>query len=87
MTSKTSSSTDAEPERIGIGKPDCPFCEGLGYVVPDVPPEHPGFGRAVPCSCRAAEQEQERLNSVLRISQIGALAHCTFRVSFRKAMV
>ncbi len=73
MNTKTSSSADAEPEPIGIGKPDCPYCEGLGYVVLDVPPEHPSFGRAVPCTCRAADREMARLNSVLKLSQIGAL--------------
>lgn len=67
------SSTDG-----GIGKPDCPHCEGLGYVVPAVGPDHPGFGRAIPCVCRADEQQKARLDSLLRLSQIGALAHCTF---------
>ena len=62
----------------GIGKPDCPFCEGLGYVVPAVGPDDPGFGRAVACSCRAAEREMARQDSLLRMSQIGALEHCTF---------
>ena len=36
----------------------------------------------MPCVCRAAEQEAARLNSLLRLSQIGALEHCTFE-SFR----
>lgn len=71
-----SSSTDND--RIGLGRPDCPFCEGLGYVVPDVGPEDPGFGKAVPCTCRATDQEMTRLNSLLQMSQIGALQHCTF---------
>ena len=62
----------------GIGKPDCPFCEGLGYVVPAVGPDAPGCGRAVACSCRAAEREMARQDSLLRMSQIGALEHCTF---------
>ena len=62
----------------GIGKPDCPHCEGLGYVVPDVGPDDPGFGRAVACVCRAVEQEMARVDSLLRLSQIGALAECTF---------
>jgi len=62
----------------GIGKPDCPFCGGLGYVVPAVGPDEPGFGRAVVCTCRAAEQEAARQNSLFRLSQIGALEHCTF---------
>jgi DNA replication protein DnaC len=62
----------------GIGKPDCPHCGGLGYVVAAVGPDDPGFGRAVVCVCRADEQEKARLDSLMRLSQIGALAHCTF---------
>lgn len=63
---------------MGLGDPDCPHCGGLGYVVPEVGPDHPGFGKAAPCSCRAAEREQARLDALFRISQIGPLAHCTF---------
>lgn len=71
-------SSTTDKDRIGLGKPDCPFCEGLGYIVPDVGPEDPGFGKAIPCTCRTGEQEMARLNSLLRMSQIGALQHCTF---------
>jgi DNA replication protein DnaC len=46
--------------------------------VRNVGQDEPGFGRAVPCVCRAAEQEMSRLDSLLRLSQIGALADCTF---------
>lgn len=61
-----------------MGKPDCPHCGGLGYVMPDVPPIHPSFGRAVPCACRAVDRELTRMEKLQRISQIGALQHCTF---------
>ena len=78
MTTSSSAKPAAGRDDGGIGKPDCPHCEGLGYVVPNVGPDDPGFGRAVPCVCRAAEQEMGRLDSLLRLSQIGALADCTF---------
>lgn len=65
-------------ETGGIGKPDCPYCGGLGYFVPDVGPDDPGFGRAITCTCRAAEQETARLQSLMRLSQIGTLSACTF---------
>ena len=61
-----------------LGKPDCPDCGGLGYVIPDVPPADPRFGRAVPCTCRAIEREMSRLDSLLHLSQLGALQACTF---------
>ncbi len=46
--------------------------------MPDVPPIHPSFGRAVPCACRAIDRELTRMEKLQRISQIGALQHCTF---------
>lgn len=75
---KTSSSDDQIDENPGIGQPDCPHCDGLGYVVLDVPPSHPSFGRAQPCTCRAQEREMGRLNKLLELSQLGALKTCTF---------
>jgi hypothetical protein len=29
----------------------------MGFVIPDVPMEHPDFGRAVMCTCRLADEE------------------------------
>lgn len=46
--------------------------------MPDVPPTHASFGRAVICTCRAAEKELNRLNKLQQLSQLGALEHCTF---------
>jgi hypothetical protein len=60
------------------GRPDCPHCQGMGFIVPDVPPTHPDFGRAVVCSCRAAEQEKARAERLLELSQLGPLESCTF---------
>jgi DNA replication protein DnaC len=71
----TQSGSDAE---TGHGHSDCPLCGGLGYVVPDVPPAHPKFGRAVVCQCRAAEEEMARVDALQELSQLGALRNCTF---------
>jgi DNA replication protein DnaC len=82
MNTKTSSS--GEPiagygdDDMGLGKPDCPYCQGMGYIMPDVPPTHPSFGRAQICSCRAAEEEMNRMNTLQKISQIGLLRESTF---------
>ena len=78
MTLKASSNGNAPMEHGGIGKPDCPHCGGLGYVIPDVPPGHPSFGRAVTCTCRAVEQETTRMDQLQKLSQIGMLQHNTF---------
>ena len=57
---------------------DCEICGGMGFVIPDVPATDPRFGRAQPCSCRAAEREAARTEMLLRESQLGPLEHCTF---------
>ena len=56
----------------------CPICQGLGFITYDVPPEHPDFGRAVPCQCRLAEQEARRLTDLLEVSNLRHLARMTF---------
>lgn len=38
----------------------------------------PRFGRAVVCSCRAVDQQAQKMDTLLRVSQLGALEHCTF---------
>jgi DNA replication protein DnaC len=86
MNTKTSSNASPTSDELGadsaaasgLGQQDCPHCGGLGYVIPDVPPAHPSFGRAVACSCRAAEREIARMDNLLKMSQLGALQHCTF---------
>jgi DNA replication protein DnaC len=89
---KTSSNGEQSPAGFGFqidppfppdtrplgGLPECPHCAGLGFVVPAVEPSQPGFGRAVACACRASEQENSRKDQLLKLSQIGALQHCTF---------
>ncbi|MCA9974564.1 MAG: ATP-binding protein, partial [Anaerolineales bacterium] len=74
----TSSSANVNENNGGLGKADCPHCGGLGYIIPDVPPIDPRFGRAMPCSCRAMEREMQRMDTLLQLSQLGALQNCTF---------
>ncbi len=50
----------------------------MGFVVPDVPPTDPHFGRAIICECRAAEQRSAQTDRLLQMSQLGALEKCTF---------
>jgi DNA replication protein DnaC len=64
----------------------CPLCNDLGFVVPDLLPGQPGFGRAVPCSCRHQEREQARLRHLSRMSQIGALESLTFDTFLQEGM-
>lgn len=66
-----------QPQRASQGS-DCSQCGGLGFVIPDVEPDDPAFGRAVPCTCKAEEVEAQRRKKLSRISQIGALSDCLF---------
>ncbi len=50
----------------------------MGFVIPDVGLDHPNFGRAVTCSCRAAEEELSQARRLLQLSQLGALKDYTF---------
>lgn len=78
MNSKISLSGKPELEQPVGGKPDCPFCAGMGFVLLDVPPTHPSFGRAIPCSCRETLMEAERHQKLLQLSQLGALSNNSF---------
>ncbi len=64
---------DAEP-----GPPLCSICKGAGFVYADVPPGHPDFGRAIPCSCTQKELEENRLARLQRYSNLGSLTRLTF---------
>jgi len=56
----------------------CPRCGGVGYFRRDVPVGHPDFGRAIPCDCQAAAQQQARLEGLRRASNLGMLTRQTF---------
>jgi DNA replication protein DnaC len=67
-----------EPEEVGDGRPDCPRCQGVGWLRHDVPIGHPDFGRAYACSCIAAELNDRRLASARNASNMGALDRMRF---------
>lgn len=60
------------------GSPDCPHCAGTGFIIPDVPPGDPRFGRAVTCVCRQQLLDSDRVDTLARLSQLGLLSECTF---------
>lgn len=55
---------------LGEPCPDCrcPVCGGIGYVRPDVGPEHDLFGQMVPCpaNCTAIREIQEHRRGAIR---------------------
>lgn len=58
--------------------PVCPLCRGAGFVRRDLPPGHPEFGRAVPCSCSADKVRAQRKQRLYQLSNIGSLKRMTF---------
>ncbi|MGC9357191.1 MAG: ATP-binding protein, partial [Anaerolineae bacterium] len=83
----TSSNTDdanSTEESEFLGDPNCPRCGGLGYVKHDVPIGHPDFGRAFPCTCRAADLQRQRAATLRAVSNMEALERFTFE-SFEPA--
>lgn len=66
------------PSRSSLNLDRCPDCGGTGFVVPDLPPGHPNFGKAVPCQCRAQEQYERKLRKLNSLGALGAVAHLTF---------
>ncbi len=56
----------------------CPHCNGMGFIIPDVSPLDPRFGRAVPCVCKQVELESRRVEQLTRLSQLGGLRALTF---------
>jgi DNA replication protein DnaC len=57
---------DPDPE------PACSRCGDGGYLRPDVPPNHPDFGKIVPCDCRRSSITAARIARFWQSSQAPA---------------
>jgi DNA replication protein DnaC len=60
------------------GDPNCPICDGIGYLRRDLPVDHPDFGKVTPCSCRSEAITQSARNRLFRMSSLDALKNLTF---------
>jgi DNA replication protein DnaC len=93
-TSKASSPTPPTPDRRApsggdsappddrLGRPDCPYCGGSGYIRVERPLGDPDFGRLEICSCRQAQVRariRQRLFSLSRLDELQHLTFATFR--------
>ena len=56
----------------------CPICRGLGWVVLDVPVDHPDFEKSFPCECALRELASGRGDRLERYSNLGPLTRLTF---------
>jgi DNA replication protein DnaC len=77
--SQTSSNIDigSKPENL-LGDPECPHCQGLGYLRKDVPLGHPDFGKLDICSCRHKQIAQQVGRRLFALSNLEDLHHLTF---------
>jgi DNA replication protein DnaC len=56
----------------------CPHCQGVGFVLADVPLGHPDFGKAMPCHCKQEERLWRRVHEFQGMSNLASLARYTF---------
>lgn len=68
------------PEQISglAGDPNCPVCEGTGYLRADVPVGHPDFGRMQICTCRKQSIHAKTRRRLYSLSNLDELGHLTF---------
>ena len=76
----TDESASTSPSRSMLGRPDCPLCQGMGYVRLDVPIDHPDFGKLFPCTCRAREIQAQRSETLKLSSNLATLERFTFKM-------
>lgn len=76
-TTATTSSTE-QGARNRRADEVCPVCKGAGYVVRDVPIDHPDFGRLYPCRCKQGEITLLRAARLRELSNLDSLQHMTF---------
>ncbi len=68
----------SEAARTTLGDPNCPHCEGAGYVRYDVPVGDPRFGRLESCICRSADVADGARQRLFELSRLDRLSHLTF---------
>ena len=56
----------------------CQVCGGRGWYTPDVVVGHADFGQVIPCNCQQQRLSDERLDRLLRYSNLGHLSRFRF---------
>ncbi|NMA11610.1 MAG: ATP-binding protein [Chloroflexi bacterium] len=63
---------------VTYGDPDCPICQGVGFISMDAPLGHPDFGKIIPCKCRAERIESARQEQLQQESNLSGYTGMTF---------
>jgi len=69
----------ASVHAYGLGKPDCPICQGLGFIRRSVEFGDPDFGKLFVCVCRQEEITQEVRDRLFLLSNLDSLRELTFK--------
>ena len=62
------------PRAYMPGNPDCPICQGIGFLRHDLPVGHPDFGKLSICTCRQGQVSRgllDRLQDFAAPRQVG----------------
>lgn len=78
ITSSTERVSESASQRAADSQV-CPICKGAGYLVRDVPVDHPDFGRLYPCRCTQDELMTMRTSRLRALSNLDSLQHMTFQ--------
>ncbi|MCE7984048.1 MAG: AAA family ATPase [Caldilinea sp. CFX5] len=68
----------ARPRNTAPVEPPCPICGGIGYFMPDLPPGHPDFGKAVACKCKEQQRIKQRLQALKKVGTLELMERLTF---------
>lgn len=74
----TNTSVELKPRIEPLGDPNCPICNGAGYVRYDVPLGHEKFGKVELCACRAIDRTETARARLYALSNLERLKHLTF---------
>ena len=66
------------PESNTKSEQVCPICGGTGFIVRDLPVEHPDFGKATPCTCTEQERYERRVRAFQKTGSLDNLQRMTF---------
>jgi DNA replication protein DnaC len=77
-SSRSTSTKEIKPIVEPLGDPNCPYCQGAGYLRWDVPLGDEKFGKVEACACRASDKADTARSRLYALSSLEHLKHLTF---------
>lgn len=88
-STEKSSNLESAPKNNFLGDPNCPHCQGVGYLRSDVPVGHVEFGKLEICLCRnskVTDSVRQRLFAMSHLDELKDLTFETFKAYGRKGL-